>query len=127
MNVLIIDDDQQIVELLREVFLVHFECQVETCNSVDGVDGYTRSKKYDLICCDYLMSPVKGDEIIKNIRTTHELNAKTPILMITAYPDFPRQIQDRIWDNLKIIKKPITLDDLLTEVSEIVSPTKDSE
>jgi DNA-binding NtrC family response regulator len=127
MNVLIIDDDQQIVELLREVFLVHFECQVETCNSVDGVDGYTRSKKYDLICCDYLMSPVKGDEIIKNIRTTHELNAKTPILMITAYPDFPRQTQDRIWDNVKIIKKPITLDDLLKEVSEIVSPTKDSE
>lgn len=126
MNILVIDDDQQIVELLREVFLVHYDCQVETCNSIDGVDGYTRSKKYDLICCDYLMSPVKGDEIIKSIRTSHELNAHTPILMITAYPDFPRRPEDRIWDKVKIITKPIALNDLLKEVSDIVSGANES-
>ena len=120
MNILIIDDDIQIVELLREIFLVHYDCQVETCNSIDGVDGYTRSKKYDLICCDYLMSPVKGDEIIKRIRTTHELNAKCPILMITAYPDFPRELGDRIWDNVTIVSKPITIDSLIKVVTDII-------
>lgn len=121
MNILIIDDDEQIIDLLREVFLVHYDCQVEACTSIDGVDGYTKSKKYDLICCDYLMAPVKGDQIIKRIRTSHELNAKTKILMITAYPDFPRSASDPIWDDVKIITKPIGVEKLLEEIKPMVS------
>lgn len=118
-NILAIDDDTDMTEILKDIFQLNFTCDVDICNGIEGVDGYTKSKRYDLICCDYLMPGVKGDEVVKLIRTSHELNATTPIIMISGHLDFNKDDSNPIWNSVYFIEKPIDPDKLLKTVDPL--------
>jgi two-component system cell cycle sensor histidine kinase/response regulator CckA len=121
LNILAIDDETEITEILRDIFsAVYDDCTVDTCAGVEGVDGYTKSKRYDIICSDYMMPNVKGDEIIKIIRTSHELNASTPILMISGHINFKRDENDPIWKDVYFVQKPINPQDLMELVNKLI-------
>ena len=81
-RVLIIEDDKDIVELVR-YNLEKDSFQIVACS--DGVTGLAQVKKSspDLLILDLMLPKLSGLEICKEIRRDDKLN-RLPILMLTA-------------------------------------------
>jgi two-component system alkaline phosphatase synthesis response regulator PhoP len=79
-NILLVEDDPEIVNLLRENFISH-NYQVTATKS--GRDGVERACKniFDLIMLDIMLPDTDGMAVCKAIR---ERKIATPILMLTA-------------------------------------------
>jgi len=79
-EVLVIEDDPDIVELLR-IHLEDLECNVYSAMS--GTKGLEMAEKgkYDLIILDLMLPEMDGLEICRNIRAQ---KVYTPVLMLTA-------------------------------------------
>ena len=84
-NILVIDDDPEIVELLKIRLESHD--YVVTCAS-DGVAGLTKAKiqKPDLMILDIGMPHIDGMRFIKESKNMPELQG-IPILVLTAFTD----------------------------------------
>ena len=79
-QVLIIEDDHDIVDLLK-IHLKDLECEVD--ESFDGLTGEQKALngKYDLIILDVMLPGKDGNAIAQKLRA---LDVYTPILMLTA-------------------------------------------
>ena len=79
-KVLIVEDDQDIVNLLK-IHLKDMECQVDM--ALDGESGLQKaiSNTYDLMILDLMLPKVEGMEICRRVRAKE---IATPILMLTA-------------------------------------------
>lgn len=79
-HVLVIEDDKQIVELLK-IHLNDLHCEVTY--RLDGLDGYQEAinSKYDLIILDLMLPTLDGLDICRKLRAEKII---TPILMLTA-------------------------------------------
>jgi len=77
---LVVEDDLDIVELLR-IHLADLDCELDACG--DGEQGLQLAlrEEYDLIILDLMLPSMDGTEICRRIRGK-EIN--TPILMLTA-------------------------------------------
>ena len=80
MKILIIEDDKEINEALKEG-LEDESYAVDSC--LDGEDGYhtAMAEEYDLIILDVMLPSMNGFEVCQKLRA--EKNT-TPILMLTA-------------------------------------------
>ena len=79
-KVLIIEDDKNIVELLR-IHLHDLGCDiVSASNGQDGL-GLGKEERFDLIILDIMLPGLSGMEICRKLRQT---DRHTPILMLTA-------------------------------------------
>ena len=81
-RILIIEDDKDIVELVR-YNLEREGFHVTTAG--DGVTGLAQIKKFppDLLVLDLMLPRLPGLEVFKEIRRDQQLN-KLPVLMLTA-------------------------------------------
>ncbi|MCF8333064.1 MAG: response regulator transcription factor, partial [Bacteroidales bacterium] len=79
-KVLIIEDDKDIVDLLR-IHLEDLDCKVEVSN--DGNEGLRRAlqESYDLLVLDIMLPGTDGNTIAQKLRA---FEIYTPILMLTA-------------------------------------------
>ncbi len=112
-NVLIIEDDKDIVELLK-VHLEDLECSVSW--SGDGLEGLKMAKEgeFDLLILDLMLPGMNGLEICKQVRQEQNY---TPILMLTA----------KVEEMDRILGLELGADDYLTKpfsVREFVSRVK---
>jgi CheY-like chemotaxis protein len=95
-----------------------------------SVDGFTdpnaalskfKPNSYDLLVLDYRMPKLNGFELYKRIR---EMEQETKALLLTAtheqiIDDNAKYLQDQRL--LKVIRKPVTNEDLLEEVDSILN------
>jgi two-component system response regulator CpxR len=82
-KLLLIDDDLELTELLKE-YLTPQGYQLDVAH--DGKAGLslaTSSKHYDLILLDVMLPKLDGFEVLRKLRTSH----LTPVLMLTAKGD----------------------------------------
>jgi two-component system, OmpR family, alkaline phosphatase synthesis response regulator PhoP len=81
-NLLIIEDDKDILELIR--YNLQKEQYHITCAS-DGEEGLrlARSRSFDLILLDLMLPGIDGLEICKILKSESEM-ASVPIIMVTA-------------------------------------------
>ena len=79
-NILIIEDDEELVELLK-IHLGDLECQTVACYRGDDGLKEAVSKTYDLIVLDVMLPGKDGLEVCRELRAK---NISTPILMLTA-------------------------------------------
>ncbi len=79
-EVLVIEDDSDIVELLK-IHLEDLDCHVSS--ALTGTKGLklAETEKYDLIILDLMLPEIDGLEICRSIRAQ---KVYTPILMVTA-------------------------------------------
>jgi two-component system, OmpR family, response regulator len=82
MNVLLIDDDQELVDLIRDY--LSREGFVVTC-TFDGIQGAEAalSGKHDIVVLDVMMPGCDGFQVLAKIRASSSI----PILMLTARGD----------------------------------------
>ena len=83
-RILIIDDNEDIVQMLKAMLnLKGYDSDVKT--NVNNLEAHIRDIKPHLILMDMLLSGADGREVCKNLKETTEF-ASIPILMISAHP-----------------------------------------
>ena len=89
-EVLIIEDDNDIRELLKEEIGTYFEVEV----AVDGTSGFEKARTYDadLIICDVLMPGMSGFEVTKRLKSDFA-TSHIPIILLTALSSPEKQLE----------------------------------
>lgn len=115
---LIVDDEDEIRSLITEKVKELTDAR-EEFKIVEAKDGFEatqklRNQKFDCIITDLNMPKRTGQEFIQTAKGS-ELNAKTPIIVVTAYPDatLPEEYM-----YLTMIEKPFKVNDLIKVVRE---------
>lgn len=81
-NILVVDDDPEIIDLLRlDLELMGFDVD----HATDGAAGFKKaeSRDYDLIILDVMMPRMDGFEVCKRIRANRS-RSDVPIILLTA-------------------------------------------
>ena len=116
MKILIIEDDKEISEALKEG-LEDESYAVDTC--LDGEDGYhtAMADEYDLIILDVMLPSMNGFEVCQKLRA--EKNT-TPILMLTARGQSQDVVRGLDYGADDYLAKPFNFDVLLAHMRPIL-------
>lgn len=118
-RVLIIDDEIEICNMLKELFTLMTACKVEVCSTQSCWLNKINKTKFDLICLDYSMPDMLGTDIIAYIRSTDNPNRKTNFIMITGH-EKEAMMELGSDKNIAIVSKPIVVDQLMGVVKKLL-------
>ncbi len=111
-NVLIIDDDAQILDLLK-MFMENNQCEAETASTAEKGLALLRSENFDLVLLDIMLPDVENlsalEAIVKN-------SPNTPVIMITGGNDIELAEQCLAKGAVDYITKPFDFEYLRTTV-----------
>jgi CheY-like chemotaxis protein len=111
-KILIIEDEVEIQELLRDLFIDDLGA-VEATFAMDGLEGFAcaSKEKFDLICTDHMMPLCKGADFILALRDKAGINQNTPVILISAnIPSVPERLHTLA--DTYFMAKPIDFDRL---------------
>lgn len=116
LKLLIVDDQRGIRRLLTEVFS-EYGYEIESCSN--GVKALETIPVFnpDLIIMDVKMPGMNGIDVLKKIRETDK---ERKVIMMTAYGDQHYVNQAEALGVARFIIKPFDLNDLKTQVAEIL-------
>jgi signal transduction histidine kinase/DNA-binding response OmpR family regulator len=112
-NVLVVDDEGEIAELIASQLAA---LDVQTTIALSGEEALERLRtgQYDAVTLDILMPGMDGFEVLKQIRSDHELSG-TPIVFVSVFSG--RQELAGEW----VVAKPIDADELRDVLGAAVS------
>lgn len=116
MKILIIEDDKEIVELLKTALKREFFIIDQAYNGKDGLFLY-RTNHYDLIILDYYLPEKTGLEIINEIRSENK-NIKIIALTVDSSPETKDQFFNLGVDDY--ISKPFVFNELLSRIKAVL-------
>lgn len=120
-DILIIDD----YETNREIVSTHLKSigySTELAENGYKAIKQCRGKHYDLLLMDIQMPMLNGYDAVDRIVNECPLNARTPVLMLTA-GGFNDDLENIISSNIKgVIYKPVQLNAISVQISEILNP-----
>ena len=116
-KVLIIEDDTDIREFLREEIGVYFEVEV----AADGTSGFEKARTYDadLIICDVLMPGMTGFEVTKKLKSDFA-TSHIPIILLTALNSPEKHLEGIEAGADAYIAKPFSIKLLLARVFRLI-------
>ena len=114
-RILIIEDDQHVVTLLREL-LEHEGYEVAVAG--DGLAGLLalRSVDADAVLLDIMMPDVDGERLLAQVLEEHDGRLPVPILVITGSPDGARRCRELLGD-AEVFAKPFDPIQLLSRLA----------
>ncbi|MFK8137512.1 MAG: response regulator [Bdellovibrionales bacterium] len=114
--ILIIDDEEDIRRIVREALSSRLGAEVRIVESHDGLDAAQKlaMQAFDCIITDLNMPRKNGGQFIKAV-TESQFNAKTPVIVLTGYPD--ESIMDE-FAHITMLEKPIRAKALTEEVQK---------
>ena len=121
LKALVVEDNAHMRALLRSLLHALGMKQVYECN--DGASAYNelRERKPDFVLTDLSMKPVDGIEFTRMVRTGQDSpNPYVPIIMITGHTERQRVEAARDVGVTEFLAKPITVQNLLLRIGEIV-------
>ena len=113
-RVLVIEDDEDILEVLKNIFL---EEGFDVDTAVDGLDGFSKFQacKPDIIFSDIMMPGMDGSALAKKIK---EISPKTPIVLVSGrFPDLLDRHYDGELQCDQVLYKPFTRVDIIQSLS----------
>lgn len=117
-KILIIDDEKDLLILLKK-YLTQKGYSITTCdNGKDGIAAY-KKRRFDIVITDIRMPGINGVEVIKTIE---KMDDKAKFLIITGY-SITGEITDLINTSKKVhgyIFKPFKLEHLEERIKEIL-------
>jgi DNA-binding NtrC family response regulator len=116
-HILIIDDDQEVIELLKDLFEGNDFFVGTASNGIDGLDYFNRHLP-DLVISDLLLPGEHGLNVIKTIKEKYFI----PVIMISSiYKEGQlKNIMDEYFVEA-FFEKPLKLDALLEKVNSILN------
>ena len=80
-RVLIVDDDEELRETLKDQLILHDEFEVQTIGTASKGMELAKSDHYDLVVFDVSLPDMDGREAVRLLRKS---GFKTPIVMLTG-------------------------------------------
>ena len=116
-NQLIIEDDNDVREFLKEEISHYFEVVAEA----DGISGFERAQTYDadLIICDVLMPGMTGFEVTKKLKNEFA-TSHIPIILLTALNMEEKYLEGIESGADAYITKPFSISLLLARISKLI-------
>ena len=124
-QILIIDDQSQLLSLMRRI-LEDEQYQVSILQN--GKDGFSQMKTLlpDLLILDLKLGDVSGQDVLLQLKMD-AVTAEIPVIVYTAAvleaEEVARTIADdpKLYQRVYLVHKPFELDDLLTLVEQVVN------
>lgn len=118
-RILLVDDDKDHLKLFTMILEGEGYSVDAYADPVTALENF-RPNYYDLALLDYLMPHLTGLELYRRIR---ELDSRMKGFIITATHEQLTDIEDKSQSpvNLKVIRKPISNEDLLTKINSILT------
>ena len=115
MKMLIIEDDENILSMLKRGF--EEENYIIDCSD-DGEEGeyLALTNSYDIILLDWMLPNKNGIEILKNIRVK---GISTPIIMLTAKDEIDDKVKGLSNGADDYLAKPFSFKELLARVNAL--------
>ena len=125
-SILVVDDEEAIVELLKETLDALQYRVTATSSSVEALALFKESpEQFDLMITDQTMPVITGDELIKEI---HTICPGFPVILCTGYSDTIDPIVAKELDVGQFFYKPYQLESLLESISKLlVKKTNDTD
>lgn len=119
MKILIIEDDENILAVLKRGFE---EENYIIDSASDGEDGeyLALTNSYDVILIDWMMPIKNGIEVIETLR---EKDVRTPIIMLTAKDDIDDKVKGLTCGADDYLSKPFSFKELLARVNVLYRRT----
>jgi len=120
-SILLVDDDPDIRSLIR-TFLEHEGYIVYTAADADrAAQIFQRRKDVDLLITDYSMGKRSGIDLARQL---HCSRPNLPVLVISGLVMDVEEMDRMKIRGLKFLPKPFSLPRLLSEVHEILNPSR---
>jgi CheY-like chemotaxis protein len=124
-QILIIDDQSQLLSLMRRI-LEDEQYQVSILQN--GKDAFSQMKALlpDLLILDLKLGDVSGQDVLKQLKMD-AVTADIPVIVYTAAVleagEVARTIENdpKLYQRVYLVRKPFELDDLLTLVGQVVN------
>lgn len=115
-TILIVDDDEKIVSMLRRG-LAFEGYEVQTASN--GAEGLSKlmDKEPDLVVLDVMMPQIDGFEVCRRLR---EAGSKVPVLMLTAKDEVQSRVTGLDTGADDYLVKPFALEELLARVRALL-------
>jgi DNA-binding NtrC family response regulator len=115
LDILFVDDDQQILELVKS-YLLHQGLEVTTCN--DGLKALETLKKksFDIVFSDLIMPKIDGLALLKAIK---QLSTETEVIIVTGYASVESAIEALKLGGYDYLQKPINFERLRILIDRI--------
>jgi two-component system response regulator MprA len=115
-TVLLIDDDEKIISMLRRGLAFEGYDVITAANGAEGLN-ILLSTEPDLVVLDVMMPKVDGFEVCRRIR---EGGSKVPILMLTAKDEIEHRVKGLDLGADDYLVKPFALEELLARVRALL-------
>jgi two-component system chemotaxis response regulator CheY len=120
-TVLIVEDNQPMVDLLKSLLEVYGITKIHTAK--DGDEGFEIFKREipDLILSDWMMKPVDGISFTRRIRNdVGSPNKFVPVILMTGFSEKRRVMQARDAGVTEFLVKPFNARDLYRRIVQII-------
>ncbi|MBM6384700.1 response regulator transcription factor [Paenibacillus sp. ACRRY] len=120
-TILIVDDDEKIVSMLRRG-LAFEGYEVQT--AANGAEGLSKlmDKEPDVVVLDVMMPQIDGFEVCRRLR---EAGSKVPVLMLTAKDEVQSRVTGLDTGADDYLVKPFALEELLARVRALLRRKSD--
>jgi len=117
-NILVVDDNQPVLDQVKQYFSAADFSITTAVNGLDGLDKANKSQ-FDLIIVDHLMPIMNGIQLCKNIRQSESLS-HTPLIFMTTQEITSVESYDstEIFD--VILAKPLEQEVLMINVRRLL-------
>lgn len=113
-SVLAIDNDLEILYLLKVALESFGDYTVTTADSGDRGIRYANSQKYDIIISDLVMPDLDGEKVMRAVQQT-TYNKDTLLFVLSGKADIAEALQIA---NVTVLSKPFNPTDLVDRISK---------
>jgi len=118
-KVLIVDDDEELVELLSDVFDKDGRFEVKTANNGFDAGMQVREFRPDLVVLDVMLPDINGKEVCQRIRSDETLEA-VKIICISGMVEQDKVAELRLAGANDFMHKPFNVDRLLDRACDLL-------
>jgi DNA-binding response OmpR family regulator len=115
-RILVLDDNQDILEFIREA-LLYEKFEVFITSNCEHIIETIQTYQPDLVILDYKLNGPNGDDICQQIKTHPQLY-NIPVIICSAYLN--KNTNPLNCDCDAIIAKPFGLEELLEKVNRLI-------
>jgi len=118
-KVLIVDDDEELVELLSDVFEKDGRFEVKTANNGFDAGMQVREFRPDLVVLDVMLPDINGKEVCQRIRSDDTLES-VKIICISGMVEQDKVAELRLAGANDFMHKPFNVDRLLDRACDLL-------
>jgi two-component system, cell cycle sensor histidine kinase and response regulator CckA len=115
-NILLVDDDKDVLNLIRDILETYGYTVLPVNNSLTAVDIFKKqANSIQLVITDIMMPLMEGNELIKSIK---QIKPEVKIIAVSGYTD--NAVNQKDWMIDAFIKKPFEKIEMLSTVRRLL-------